>query len=114
MPEHTPLPWYALGWGISAEARNVRRPVAMCVPITPMSGRENAEARRTSDEQQRANAKFIVLAVNTHDDLLAALEDLLKSYESIVHDEYDGTSSLTAWLVKAARARAAIAKVKGG
>ena len=38
--------------------------------------------RGMSDEEAEANADFLVLAWNTHDELVAALESLLHSYHT--------------------------------
>ncbi len=42
--------------------------------------------------------------------LLAALKDVTEAYDSIIHDEYDGTTMLAAKLAVADSARALVAK----
>ena len=66
---HTPTPWYALGAGVYAEDPNIFK------PGTPLD-----LIAATGDEgpipyaEHEKNAAFIVLAVNAHDDMLAALK----------------------------------------
>jgi len=50
----------------------------------------------------------------SHNELLAALEQLVVDMESEIHSEYDGTSKLKARLAESDYARRAIAKAKGG
>lgn len=46
-------------------------------------------------------------------ELLEALERLVSDFESEIHNEYDGTSMLSARLAECDYARAAIAKARG-
>jgi hypothetical protein len=57
---HTLLPWYATGRHVQSAAINEDNYVC--------------KADGDSDEQEDANAAFIVLACNNHDSLLAALD----------------------------------------
>jgi len=60
--------------------------------------------------EQHANAKFIVLACNAHDDILAALEELLAAcIQADDNEELDG--HITGEMLE--QAAAAIAKAKG-
>jgi hypothetical protein len=69
------------------------------------------------DESTRENAAFIVRACNTHDELLAAAQDLVKLLEDVGEktEWRDGvqTDRVFAWFEFDAL-RAAIAKAKGG
>lgn len=105
---HTPLPWERR---LSAMGRpfiiNPKAPLAKdqddihgkC--IAQVSGLGNA-----NEQEQRDNAAFIVRAVNCHDDLLAALEELYMALHGRVHSNRA--------LRALAQAETALAKAKGG
>lgn len=63
----------------------------------------------TLSAQTLANVQLCAAAP----DLLKALETLLASFDSEIHNEYDGTSMLAERLAEADHARAAIAKARG-
>jgi hypothetical protein len=60
-------------------------------------------------QETRANVALCAAAP----DLLESLEKLLASFDSEIHNEYDGTSMLADRLAEADHARAAIAKARG-
>lgn len=64
--------------------------------------------RTDRDEEVEANAEFIVRACNAHDELLAALEDIIET--PVGHTTADCAKDLAACI---RIARAAIAKAKG-
>jgi hypothetical protein len=93
--KHTPTPWRDC-----APPSNFHKGKIF---IRPANG-ERLIAIVSGEMQQdeiRANAAFIVRAVNTHDDLVEALKDLL-----------DGTGDMTAERIE--KARAALRKGEGG
>lgn len=55
----------------------------------------------------------VLLCMTMHDELVAALRELLAEYESEIKSEWSGTSSLNKMLAKADPARAVLAKVEG-
>ena len=65
--QHSPLPWEAVGFHVMHERRRLIAEV-----WAPVEGDDPPW-----DERRKANAEFIVRAVNSHDDLVAALEDLI-------------------------------------
>ena len=65
--------------------------------------------------ENKANAAFIVRAVNSHDALLAALEAVLKTCEDgVIHRHETGKPMWSAFDHMKTITRAAIAKAKGG
>lgn len=69
--EHTPIPWITDGRFISASDF---RPGTGFIADTEIS----SSLRKPGES--KANAEFICRAVNTHDNLLKALKDLLNAY----------------------------------
>ena len=74
MKPHTPLPWHEDGVAIAAE-----------------DGKEICEVFEQDDEDSRlfqgegdANSKFIVMAVNCHDELVRVLTNLVDSFDKSV------------------------------
>ena len=65
----------------------------------------HAWLRRDSQAEDQANAAFIVRAVNAHDDLVAALSNLV----AIIEDGNKATTESSSY----ACARAALAKARG-
>jgi hypothetical protein len=91
---HTPIPWYATGKHVQSAAINEDNYVC--------------EAEGNSEEQANANAALIVRAVNSHDELLAALTDLLEFARNAV-PEYQADNMAHYEAI----ARAAIAAAEG-
>ena len=87
--KHTPGPWDV--WisdsgeiiEIQLEATKINEQpfVVVC-----WSGFDQCDV--TSLKEQAANAKFIVKACNSHDDLLAALKDLLPMWENGIEEPW--------------------------
>lgn len=75
MSKHTPTPWKVVTglYGTTSIWADGEE-MAIC-PI-------NYDGARRPPEESTANAEFIVRAVNCHDELLAALEDILASYDA--------------------------------
>lgn len=90
--QHTPGPW------------QICRPSYATYPHITSEAREHVAVATTE-----ADARLIAAAP----ELLEALDDLVAEYESIVHNEYDGTTRLAELLAKASKARIAIAKASG-
>ena len=107
--KHTPTPWSVN----PAQHERVFGRDDGAWAITEKQGVEIARTTRlVSYEESTANARFIVQAVNAHDELLAALNDLLVFFKSgndvpveraIIHAD-------SVWVTKA---HAAIAKATG-
>lgn len=94
--KHSPLPW-VIGTAVPDTVFDAdHRGVASC-------------ARLLNDE---ANAALIVRAVNSHADLLAALEWAMGTIQPPIHDGENG-NPLSSYGAEYAAARAAIAKAKG-
>lgn len=92
--EHTPLPW-RLGYSpLNVEWASDRI-------VCSMAG---ASAARETDfiAEQHANAALIVRAVNSHHELVEALEGMMRAYDEFNFDTFDPNA-----------ARAALAKAKG-
>lgn len=103
MPEtkHTPLPWrlYEGDDYISVGTTDPSDPL-----ILDTIGQRSNDPDRPEDEQV-ANAEFIVRAVNSHDDLLAVCRAVLDRHS------YQGTGE--PWPALFEAARAAVAKAEG-
>lgn len=100
---HTPTPWETVelnpeSWHIWPNNGKDTFRIATCY------------CHQLGGEDAKANAAFIVRAVNAHDDLVAALRKLIGDFESEIHNEYDGTSMLEDRLAEIDYARAALAK----
>ena len=101
MSAHTPGPWQVAGHGTTVDhthERSRRPPVARC-GLTHGLG--------PAGDEDRANAEFIVRACNSHDELLAALRELTRAWDSTqfpVSDRMDAALK---------DADAAIAKAEG-
>lgn len=94
--QHSPLPWVQDGCVVEAFDAPFHHDIAAT----------SKSAIWTSDESRaEANAKFIVKACNCHDELLAALKDLLNATS--------GNPKTPPTGFEAIRARAAIAKAEG-
>lgn len=70
--KHTPLPWMVDNRRSIVKVRSEKREVAV------LSGRLDSEHGR---ETIQANAAFIARACNSHDELLEALENIVKYAE---------------------------------
>ncbi len=104
MSNHTPGPWQ-LGKNGDQCARNH----AICsgpVVIAKVYGRGYPAGEGWSPESE-ADAAFIVRACNSHEELLAALEDCIESLSRLPN--LDGAYRITC----IAQAQAALTKVKG-
>ena len=103
----TPLPWrlYSPGEPETSVFEDGKTIVA------DVGGSTLAVARTHyfTDERARANAAFIVKAVNAHDDLVKALRDLLRFNEDLCAD-----IGVSKHYPSAERARAALAKLSEG
>jgi len=99
MTRHTPTPWR-----LSPESPRIIKPDYSRCLIASAMGHPNS-GFYPSDEEADANAAFIVVACNAHDELVATLSRLVA--ESTHHDgaEYEDGE----WLALDA-ARAALAK----
>jgi len=96
---HTPLPWRLAKDGGPSIYATRAHPKAGFDPLLA-----SVEGGPLTNDQQQANADLIVQAVNSHYELLEALEGLLEECVNRTHD------LSTEWWDKA---RAAIAKAKG-
>ena len=91
---HTPTPWHQ-GPYYKGDVESREGRICECTPL--------------SSPRAAANAEFIVRAVNAHDDLLAALKDVIAALQAdapgtpLNNRKYDALG---------ARARAAIAKAE--
>lgn len=98
--QRTPGPWY-VGGTDDSYIRPWPRSVVGGVPIASFFHRFNddEEAGTGSVDQKRANAKanaaFIVLAVNSHDDLVAACRLALAKLESLNEEHNQTGQALT-------------------
>jgi hypothetical protein len=119
--QHTPGPWIAHGMTIYgpqslARAKSFYRPEPHSTPIARMitsaDGEKYADDGElfASDAEALANAEHIVRAVNSHADLLSALERA-EVYLSLLADKADGPNVIHRDL---ALTRVAIARAKGG
>lgn len=75
--KHTPTPWHEEGGTIEHESGMLICTMSSAEDFPCLTEDENkteAEVRAEVDAECKANAAFIVKAVNCHDDLLAALE----------------------------------------
>ena len=89
---HTPTPWEAVGFHVMHSGRRLIAEVwAPAMPDTP-----------GFDERRKANAEYIVRAVNNHEALLAALEELTLH----IHDGYLYAEMLDASFITTAIAAA--------
>lgn len=97
--KHTPGPWRIAPPGVYTSGVN----------IDAFAGGYVALIGGGVSDPVMADARLIAAAP----DLLEALETLLASFDSEIHNEYDGTSWLAERLAEADHARAAIAKARG-
>ena len=81
---HTPTPWVVEKNSVNAENGSVVS-IAECGFSAP--GQSWSGTDYSTSEHQAANAEFIVRACNSHDDLMAALEDMM-AWARAVSDEY--------------------------
>jgi hypothetical protein len=97
---HTPTPWVALptafneGFTISAQPSPVLRGFT----------KQIAFVGDKADEETKANAAFIVKAVNAHDELVAALKGCLDALLSSTEEDADYVEAMIR------RSNAALAK----
>lgn len=68
-PQHTPTPWEICG--DRKPIKNIKDPIFFKLGIRK-GGRRIAEAHGIGEEETKANAAFIVKAVNNHDALVEA------------------------------------------
>jgi len=111
MSEHSPLPWTIdkshpghLGIWASGERAPYHREVA----VLPQRSNHPQTPHETTD----ANVEFIVRAVNTHDELLAALKAFLRAPSLGSSGPGSVTIEVQSFNLKAAEA--AIRKAEGG
>ena len=118
MSKHTPGPWHIAEPGYIASDANGFIPL-----ITPFTAKAHRDMHNGATPEAMANAKFIVRAVNSHDELLSIVRDILPG----VDDYADGLHCNECGTAKAqpnqercdvpgcfyVRIRAAIAKATG-
>lgn len=97
MAEHSPLP-FVEDVGRIRDANGVS--VALCSP----------DVNGHSASMSKANAAFIVAAVNSHQDLVDALRDMTDMFERHLEGDEGPSDAADRW----DRARAALAKATGG
>lgn len=118
MAEHTELPW-----GVSVLQRDLSyHEGAMIVTPPPKDTMKRIQARQAvtsrrialleashyiGHDQCVANAEFIVLAANTHDDLVAALQQALRRINYLNTGGMDEPDPTVA-MIKAALAKAGV------
>lgn len=78
-PQHTAIPWEPTGNG--EPVKNIKDPIFYKLGIKH-GGIRVAEAHGIGEEEAKANAAFIVKAVNSHDELVEALKSVLDTIES--------------------------------
>lgn len=91
--KHTPLPWSQNGNAISSERGNIVFAIGF----------------NTDPKMQIENAALIVRAVNSHDDLVDALEKCHRVLSDLPSTNQSGTRTRKAF----EHARAALAKARG-
>ena len=109
MSKRTPGPWKAVERSRWHDAIRIvgRRNVE--------TARVSTDGQRNDSDENRANAEFIVRAVNAHDDLLASVREMVKAAGSLM-GEATGGMPVQDWgqvndaLVAAGRA---VAKAEG-
>jgi hypothetical protein len=102
--EHNPLPWYVKdGKGIMLGSSGKKDSIFIC---DRSAGTWVAEL--PAGKESQANAEFIVTAVNSHDDLIAALEQFVDASR-----EQDQTALAMRIDVARQRAERALAKARG-
>jgi hypothetical protein len=102
--QHTPGPWVVRDADTMCpviDSPNVGKGYWASLATATQRDPHPREGGGISMEMARANAR------------LMALETLLASFDSEIHNEYDGTSMLAERLAEADHARAAIAKARG-
>lgn len=123
MSEHTPLPWYLCD-DLTIRARHFTSAQmadyqgAIVCDLKPALGAESTAdipaavaARAHALPETKANAAYILNAVNAHDALLAACEAMLRC--TVIFALTGDPDLLKASEEANAQARAAIAKAKG-
>lgn len=93
----TPLPWAV--WKLSPDSDPQERHIIITA---------DGEQEITGIVDQEADARHIVRCVNSHDNLLAALSDLIQQLEGIGIPDWHGAEGLCL-----EQARAAIAEATG-
>lgn len=114
---HTPTPWHIAPYSAPYIATSHDPKIKAYLEETGTDkfdalsiGTETGSAALIPlDESSRENAEFIVKAVNCHDELVAALEDII-SAEGTERDEWDAVERLIPEIVTLARS--ALAKAK--
>ena len=113
--KHTETPWEAEKWSYEDGKRIETVIVGEKDKIATMDSLyrpmdDYKEAVKIADEEKQANAAFIVLAVNAHDVLVAALEAAVRYVEDVSeatifgdndHADYDLLDELKTALAKA-------------
>lgn len=79
MSEHSPLPWSLFGDG-TEPAPGIEAADDTSVVVWGEGGHDDAGVQGETPEQAKANALFIVKAVNAHNDLVAALEFMMRQH----------------------------------
>jgi hypothetical protein len=97
--KHTPTPWVVNGFGGDFNL------------IARMDGHGVAISATAPLGEELEDARFIVLAVNSHEALVEALERLMEDYEAISGDGFGCCGDLPPAYVKA---RSALSLAKGG
>ena len=104
--QHSPLPWSVGGHPRDKSGTNWRE-ILFPSPFGPAY----------VGQMQKEDAELCVRAVNSHADLLAALEDLLEERYACVADgaeeEFDAAGNWTCNSPASVKARAALARAKG-
>ena len=108
--EHTPVPWDVQNKGVLGE-RSARHEIVQGINRDGSVNLPKIVKMPDLSDRSYANARFIVDAVNAHDDLLAALHLYLR----LDNDHRAGGEIDPAdWAECYQAARAAIAKAEGG
>jgi hypothetical protein len=102
MSKHTPTPWR-----VGDDRSTVYGPIGEYTSTIAKCERYGGDIFRRDNELGEENAVHIVRAINVHDELLEALEELVDLMEAVRTGEYKPDSFTTQ------PARAAIAKAKG-
>ena len=88
MRKHTPIPWAISDVGIGFEIEAL---VDGKLSIIAQTQQLRPNDRDVNHTERKANAAFIVRAVNSHDALVAALKELLEEH-CCDDGSYDGTT----------------------
>lgn len=101
MKKNTPTPWHLEDWCLYATRENGH--LVRVADFTP------ADDDMIPNREVDANSELAIRAVNCHEDLLAALNEMMRQFEPCDPGADDGVSDCDAIVL----ARAAIAKAEG-